>query len=84
MRGAHIVVCQKNGKKVLEIGHDEANILKKSGNFYLTSPWTGGSLNRPHSGKWQIWDLKNKDLVVEFQKKKDAIEYFQWFIVQKT
>ena len=62
MRGAHIVVCQKNGKKVLEIGHDEANILKKSGNFCLTSPWTGGSLNRPHSGKWQIWDLKNKDL----------------------
>lgn len=79
-KDAHILIRRKKGKMILEYGWDECEVDVKRGNFCLTKPWRGGSLNRPHSGEWMVWDLKNKNLIAEFQKRKYAFEYFHWFI----
>jgi len=76
--GAHIELRKGKNGLTLEIGWDEAKVSELARPFCLTKPWEGGSLNRPHSGQWMVWHLKEKRLIAEFTKESDAKEYFHY------
>lgn len=79
MNNVHVmVVTKKNGKKILEIGWDEAEIEKISGVYCLTKPYHWGSLTFGGNCGWTIFNLEMKEEIVEFVKKEDAIEYLDY------
>ncbi len=79
----HLVKTDKKGRKYLELGMhwDRLYILRKRRNIVLAKPFSGGSLNRPDSGDYRIYNLNETvgdcpRMIAEFPRRKDAIDYF--------
>jgi len=80
----HIMVVKNKDKLILEHGWERAEVYRMSDNLCLTKPWTTSSLSKSNGGGWCIWDLKNKELIVDFRERKDALEYFSLIIKEKV
>ncbi len=59
----------------------EAEIVKESGNIYLTAPFSGGFFNSPFSKGYVVWD-GDEDLA-EFKGVTHALWFFRYLISKR-